>query len=62
MNIGKMRFTLNPKEAFKKFANCNKISLFEKRDGSIIYKVKVGETTINKYIIVKINKRIYTNN
>ena len=41
-----MRFALNPKEALKKLQTITKYHCFEKRDGSIITKVKVGETTI----------------
>ena len=42
-----MRFSLNPKEAFKKLQTVTKYHCFEKRDGSIISKVKEGETTIS---------------
>ena len=36
-----MRYALNPKEAFKKLQVITKYHAFEKRDGSIISKVKV---------------------
>ena len=47
MNIEKMRFSFNPKEAFKKLQTVTKYHCFEKRDGSIISKVKGGQTTIS---------------
>ena len=45
--IEKVRFNFNPKEAFKKLQTVTKNHCFEKRDGSIISKMKVGETTIS---------------
>ena len=47
MNIEKMRFSFNPKEAFNKLQMITKYGCFEKRDGSIISKVKEGEMTIS---------------
>ena len=47
MNIEKMRLSFNPKEAFKKLKTVTKYHCFEEWDGSIISKVKEGETTIS---------------
>ena len=41
-----MRFGLNPKEAFRKFQVVTKYHAFEKRDGSIISKIKVDGVTV----------------
>ena len=43
--IEKLRFELNPKEAFQKLQVITKYHAFEKRDGSIISKVKVDGAT-----------------
>jgi hypothetical protein len=44
--IEKLRFELNPKEAFRKLQVVTKYHAFEKRDGSIISKVNVDGTTV----------------
>ena len=44
--IEKMRFGLNPKEAFRKLQVVTKYHAFEKRDGSIISKIKVDGVTV----------------
>ena len=46
-DVQKLRFNLNPKEAFKKIQTITKHHLFEKRDGSIISKVKYEDKTIH---------------
>ncbi len=42
----RMRFGLNPKEAFKRIRTITKYGNYEKRDGSIITKVKVGNQIV----------------
>ena len=42
--VDEMRFGFNPKEVFNKLQTVTKYGCFEKRDGSIISKVKEGET------------------
>ena len=44
--IEKLRFELNPKEAFQKLQVVTKYHAFEKRDGSIISKVNVDGATV----------------
>ena len=43
----KNEISFNPKEAFNKLQTVTKYRCFEKRDGSIISKVKEGETNIS---------------
>ena len=46
-DVQKLRFKLNPKEAFKKIQTITKHHLFKKSDGSIISKVKYEDKTIH---------------